>query len=245
MCRAKTLTAGFLKKKDITLPSLGIRLPAVLGLAILVHNTLTVGLEKEKEVINFSLDDLPLVGVADLDPLRVGIYRHHVRVHIAVLVNNGINAGEGVMLGKEELMGVGDQGISGNPGDRLVGFGDAAVNAGIVSPIVVIIIALTSICGLLFTDVDFTNALRGWRIFFILCASIMGIVGIVAGGIIFVAKLASLESLGTPYLTPFSPLNLQAQKDNVIRTSRDKLRKRPSYLAPKNQTRLQVNYDEN
>ncbi len=123
--------------------------------------------------------------------------------------------------------------------------GDAAVNAGIVSPIVVIIIALTSICGLLFTDVDFTNALRGWRIFFILCASIMGIVGIVAGGIIFVAKLASLESLGTPYLTPFSPLNLQAQKDNVIRTSRDKLRKRPSYLAPKNQTRLQVNYDEN
>lgn len=122
--------------------------------------------------------------------------------------------------------------------------GDAAVNAGIVSPIVVIIIAITSICGLLFTDVDFINAVRGWRIFFIFCASIMGIVGIVAGGIIFVAKLASLESLGTPYLTPISPLNLKAQKDNLIRTPRNKLHKRPEYLAEKNQTRLQVNIDE-
>lgn len=122
--------------------------------------------------------------------------------------------------------------------------GDAAVNAGIVSPIVVIIIAITSICGLLFTDVDFTNALRGWRVFFILCASIMGIVGIVAGGIIFITKLASLESLGTPYLTPLSPLNLKAQENNLIRVRRDQLIKRPEYLALKNQTRLRVNIDE-
>lgn len=122
--------------------------------------------------------------------------------------------------------------------------GDAAVNAGIVSPIVVIIIAITSICGLLFTDVDFINAIRSWRVFFILCASIMGIVGIVAGGIIFVAKLASLESLGTPYLTPISPLNLKSHEDNVIRTPRNKLNKRPEYLAPKNQTRLRVEIDE-
>lgn len=118
--------------------------------------------------------------------------------------------------------------------------GDAAVNAGIVSPIVVIIIAITSICGLLFTDIDFVNTLRWWRIFFIICASIMGIIGIVAGGIIFVAKLASLETMGTPYLAPLSPLNLTAQKDGIARFSRKKLKKRPIYISQKNQTRLKV-----
>lgn len=122
--------------------------------------------------------------------------------------------------------------------------GDAAVNAGIISPIVVIIIAITSICGLLFTDVDFINALRWWRIYFIFCASLMGIVGIVAGGIIFIGKLASLECLGTPYLSPISPLSIDDNKDSIIRLPRNKLFTRPSFLKSKNKTKLQVNSNE-
>ncbi len=111
--------------------------------------------------------------------------------------------------------------------------GDAAVNAGIVSPIVVIIIAITSIAGLVFTDVDFSNAVRWWRLYFIVCASIMGIIGIVAGGIIFIAKLASLECLGVPYLTPISPLIVNDNKNSVIRGSKLKSKIRPRYLKTK------------
>lgn len=123
--------------------------------------------------------------------------------------------------------------------------GDAAVNAGIISPIVVIIIAITSICGLLFTDVDFVNSLRFWRIFFVFCATIMGIVGIVAGGIIFITKLASLECMGTPYLAPLSPFNIKANKDAIIRVPRNKLKTRSIFLTQKNNTRLGVKHHEN
>ena len=45
--------------------------------------------------------------------------------------------------------------------------GDASVAAGIVSPIVVIVVAITSICELVFTDMDFINAIRQWRLLFI------------------------------------------------------------------------------
>ncbi len=116
--------------------------------------------------------------------------------------------------------------------------GDAAVNAGIVSPIVVIIVAITSISGLVFTDVDFSNAVRWWRLYFIGCASIMGIIGIVAGGIIFIGKLASLECLGTPYLTPMSPLIINDNKNSILRSNKINSKLRPKYLKTKEDVKM-------
>ena len=122
--------------------------------------------------------------------------------------------------------------------------GDAAVAAGIVSPIVIIIVAATSICELVFYDVDIIDAIREWRLLFILAATFMGLIGFVAIFIIFVAKLTSLECLGTPYLTPFGPLNIRSLKDSLIRVSRKKLKERPEYLT-KNLKRLDDNYEKN
>ena len=121
--------------------------------------------------------------------------------------------------------------------------GDAAVAAGIVSPIVIIIVAITSICELVFYDVDVIDAIREWRILFIIAATFMGLIGFVAMFIVFVAKLSSLECLGTPYLTPFSPLRIRSLKDSIIRVSRKKLDERPDYLT-KNLKRLDDNYEE-
>ena len=103
--------------------------------------------------------------------------------------------------------------------------GDAAVAAGIVSPIVIIVVAATSISELVFYDVDVIDAIREWRIFFILAATFMGITGFVLALIIFIAKLTSMECLGVPYLVPFSPLKLRNLKDSIIRVSRKKLLK--------------------
>ena len=58
--------------------------------------------------------------------------------------------------------------------------GDAAVAAGIVSPIVIIIIAATSISELVFYDVDIIDAIREWRLLFILSSTFMGLIGFVA-----------------------------------------------------------------
>ena len=109
--------------------------------------------------------------------------------------------------------------------------GEAAVSAGIVSPIVIIIIAITSISGLLFTDIDFINAIRIWRFVFIFFSTICGLVGFVVAGFIFTIKLCSMECIGIPYLAPISPLYKNSQKDALIRSPRYKMIYRPKFIA--------------
>lgn len=121
--------------------------------------------------------------------------------------------------------------------------GDAAVAAGIVSPIVIIVVAATSISELVFYDPDVIDAIREWRLLFIIAATFMGIIGFMVTFIVFIAKLASLECLGTPYLTPFSPLSIRSLKDSIIRVSRKKLSNRPTYLT-KNTKRMDDMYEE-
>ena len=50
--------------------------------------------------------------------------------------------------------------------------------------------------------------------------------------------MCSLESLGVPYTTPFSPFYPEAETDSIIRIKRTKQRKRPEYLAHKNIHRM-------
>ncbi len=109
--------------------------------------------------------------------------------------------------------------------------GDAAVAAGIVSPIVIIVVAITSICELVFSDIDMANAIRQWRLIFIFSTIFTGIIGIVIAGIILIIKLCSIESLNTPYLIPFSPLNINILKDSIFLAPANKRTKRPSYLT--------------
>jgi len=118
--------------------------------------------------------------------------------------------------------------------------GEAAVSAGIISPIVVIIISLSAVSGMAFSDPDIINAIRAWRIIFIIAGVMFGLIGILVITIIFIAKLASLETLGTPYLDPIAPLKLNDWKQDIIRVKRNQINKRPSYLTDKNMTKLEV-----
>jgi spore germination protein KA len=112
--------------------------------------------------------------------------------------------------------------------------GNAAVEAGIFSAISIIIVAITSICGLLFSDIDMVNSIRIWRIFFIIGASFLGLVGTVLIGLILTINLSSTEVLGIPYLLPISPFNINDNSDAIIKLSIQKRKQRPSYLAKKN-----------
>lgn len=122
--------------------------------------------------------------------------------------------------------------------------GEAAVTAGIVSPIVIIIIGVTSIGGLLFTDIDVVNGIRWWRIIVLLFSCSMGVIGLVVSVLLFIIKLSSMEYHGVPYLAPIAPFYLEPQKDALIRFPRGKFFKRPVYLSRKNQTRMR-DQDEN
>lgn len=109
--------------------------------------------------------------------------------------------------------------------------GDAAVSAGIVSPIVVIVVAITSVSGLLFTDIDIINGIRWYRLLFIVFSSIAGLIGFTVALVIFITKLSSVEILNVPFLTPFSPLNFVGQNDALFKKAKNKVYKRPSYLS--------------
>lgn len=79
--------------------------------------------------------------------------------------------------------------------------GQAAVEAKIVSPAVVIVVAVAGITGFTVPDQDFANALRLWRLGLGALASVLGIFGLTLGVSALVLHLSTLESLGVPYLT--------------------------------------------
>jgi len=116
--------------------------------------------------------------------------------------------------------------------------GEAAVSAGIVSPIVIIVVAITSVSGLLFTDIDVVNGIRIWRFIFILSATTMGLIGLVISGIIFIAKLSSLEILDIPYLATISPFNIKAQKNGILKFPKTQIKERPFYLKTKQKRKV-------
>lgn len=116
--------------------------------------------------------------------------------------------------------------------------GEAAVSAGIVSPIIIIVVAFTSISGLLYTDVDFINGIRWWRFIFIIFSMLLGFIGLTIAFLIFIVKICSMEYLNIPYTVPTSPLYPKMLKDSFIRISRAKQKNRAPYLT-KNETRME------
>ena len=122
--------------------------------------------------------------------------------------------------------------------------GEAAVNAGIVSPIMIIVVAITSISSLIFVEPTFINALRIYRIGFMIGGAFFGIYGILLMAIFMLTQLVSYDFLGIPYLTPFAPPITADLKDSIIKVPTINLRKRNRLLTnnlTKNKT--EENYD--
>lgn len=109
--------------------------------------------------------------------------------------------------------------------------GDAAVSAGIVSPIMIIVVAITSISSLAFSEPELINSLRWYRLIFMLGASFFGIYGIVLVGLYFLITIISTKSFTLPYLSPFVPINLSQLKDSIISYPIKKRKKRNNYLS--------------
>lgn len=109
--------------------------------------------------------------------------------------------------------------------------GEAAVSAGIVSPIMIIIIAITAISSLIFIEPQFTTGLRIYRFGFMISGAIFGIHGILLMFILILTKLASYDYLGIPYLTPFAPTITADLKDSIVKFPAIKLRKRNRLLT--------------
>ena len=82
--------------------------------------------------------------------------------------------------------------------------GNAAVDAHIVSPAVLIAVAIAGVAGYTQPSQDMGNALRLWRFLLAILASLGGLTGLSLGCAALIYHLAELESFGVPYLAPFT-----------------------------------------
>lgn len=117
--------------------------------------------------------------------------------------------------------------------------GQAAVEAKLVSPATVIIVAITVIAGFTMPTQDFSNALRLWRFLFVILSSFMGIFGLTYGLILLLHQWCRLESFGVPYLDPFVANEDEQLQDTVFRFPMRTMKKRPSSLNPLNKKRME------
>ncbi len=111
--------------------------------------------------------------------------------------------------------------------------GDAAVRAGIVSPIMVIVVAITAISSFSLPAYNLSIALRIVRFFLMIAASFLGLYGIVIAYIFINIHLVGLKSFGTYYTTPFAPYKFAEWKDLIIRAPISMLKDRLAEIQPK------------
>ena len=109
--------------------------------------------------------------------------------------------------------------------------GDALVSAGIISPIMIIVVAISAISGLVFTSVELSSTIRFFRFLLMFLGTFLGIYGLILGLIYLLIKLASINSFGYPYTTPFGPIVISELRDSFIKKEGNEYRKRNRVLT--------------
>ena len=113
--------------------------------------------------------------------------------------------------------------------------GETAVNAGMVSTPTIMIIALSGIC--FYAVPDLNETLSVLRLMFLTIAGFMGGYGIILLGAGLITYLASFESFGAPYLSPYAPLSKNDLQDGLLMDFYGEQTKRPTFLRSKNKIR--------
>lgn len=125
--------------------------------------------------------------------------------------------------------------------------GQAAVEANLVSPIVVIVVSFTALCSFAIPNEEFATAFRILKFGFILLCAWLGYFGLLFGLMGVLIHLAHLKSFGIPYLMPFVGADLndyEDERDFLWRYPLRKLRKRPIYARRAQRTKLVVKEGE-
>jgi spore germination protein KA len=105
--------------------------------------------------------------------------------------------------------------------------GQIAVNAGLVSPSVVVVMAFTAISSYSMASLDVSTIVRVIRLGFVFAAGFLGLFGVLALLTMLGLQLCAQRSFGIPYLTPLAPLSLSDLKDSFIRAPAWMMKLRP------------------
>lgn len=116
--------------------------------------------------------------------------------------------------------------------------GQAAVQAGLVSAAMVIVVSFTAIANFVIPSINMAIAARLIRFVMMILGGTFGLFGVMTGLMVLLIHLAGLRSFGIAYLTPFSPFIWTNWKDVLVRLPHWAMKKRPAAMAPSgNQTR--------
>lgn len=120
--------------------------------------------------------------------------------------------------------------------------GQAAVQAGIVSAPMVIVVSLTGIASFTIPHFNASISLRMLRFPIMIAASILGIYGMLVLLLLILGHMANLRSFGVPYLSPLGPISIGDLKDVLMRAPWSMMEKRPSFLGVQNARRMNDGY---
>jgi spore germination protein KA len=116
--------------------------------------------------------------------------------------------------------------------------GQAAVDAKLISPSMLVVIAMASVASFTIPNQDFSNAVRLWRIIVTLFSSLLGLIGFVFSLILLTYEACRISPYGVPYLSPFVGNDGRAMlHDSLIRLPSSLNKVRPNALKPKDAVR--------
>ncbi|MCM3182498.1 spore germination protein [Priestia megaterium] len=115
--------------------------------------------------------------------------------------------------------------------------GQASVQAGIVSPAMVIVVAMTAIASFATPSFAIAISARLIRFVFMIAAATFGFYGIILCFLMMIVHLCSLRSFGVPYMTPLAPFIPSNSGDTIVRMPWWMLRQRPRLISSGNMTR--------
>ncbi|AOT70178.1 spore germination protein [Geosporobacter ferrireducens] len=120
--------------------------------------------------------------------------------------------------------------------------GQAAVEAGVVSPLMVIVVALTAMAAYASPSYSFAIAFRLLRFILMASAAVFGLYGVILSLLMVITHLCNLKSFGVPYMSPYtaSSTTFNDFKDAFIRVHLRFMKKRPQYLHQEDNIRMKT-----
>ncbi|MCM3741373.1 spore germination protein [Oceanobacillus luteolus] len=119
--------------------------------------------------------------------------------------------------------------------------GQAAVQAGIVSAPMIIVVSITGIASFLVPRYSMGLTVRLLRFPIILLGGAIGLIGVMLAFILIIIHLSSLRSFGLPYLGPISTLRKPVFQDTLVRSPLWKMDYRPHLTGKYNPRRQKEN----
>lgn len=114
--------------------------------------------------------------------------------------------------------------------------GETAVQAGLLSSVTVLVVALSGIG--IYTVPDEVGVLSVLRMFLVIVGGLFGIFGILTGCMVMLVYLSCMETFDVPYLSPFAPIENEKLRESIVMANFTDKKRRTSSLNLQNKTRM-------